>query len=76
MVEVEVESTLQYLETLRRLGRRIPELNQSLCHIIASGMLNGLFEIVVHDMPREQAMQDVEQLQAFYTAGWLKLMEP
>lgn len=74
MVEVEVEYTLRYLEVLRRLGRSIPELSRSLCHIIASGMFNGLFEIVVHDMPREQALRDVEQFRSFYTGGWLKLM--
>mgnify|MGYP003078504836 CR=1 FL=1 len=37
MVEVEVEYTLQYMEVLRRLGKDIPELDKSLCHIIASG---------------------------------------
>ena len=74
MVEVEVESTLRYMEVLRRLGRNVPELSQSLCHIIASGMFSGLFEIVVHDMPREQAQRDVEQFRQFYTGGWLKLM--
>ena len=74
MVEVEVESTLRYMEVLRHLGRDVPELSQSLCHIIASGMFSGLFEIVVHDMPWEQAMRDVEQFRQFYTGGWLKLM--
>ena len=74
MVEVEVEYTLKYMEVLRRLGKEIPQLDQSLCHIIASGMFNGLFEIVIHDMPREQAHRDVTQFRAFYTAGWLELM--
>ena len=74
MVEVEVEYTLQYMEVLRRLGRDIPVLDKSLCHIIASGMFNGIFEIVVHDMPKEQAMRYVDQLRDFYTAGWLKLI--
>ena len=74
MVEVEVEYTLQYMEVLRRLGKDIPVLDKSLCHIIASGMMGGIFEIVVHDMPREQALRDVDQLRDFYTAGWLKLM--
>jgi AcrR family transcriptional regulator len=45
MVEVEVESTLRYMEVLRHLGRDVPELSRSLCHIIASGMFSGLFEI-------------------------------
>ena len=74
VVEVEVEYTLQYMEVLRRLGKDIPVLDKSLCHIIASGMMGGIFEIVVHDMPREQALRDVDQLRDFYTAGWLKLM--
>ena len=74
MVEVEVDSTLRYMEVLRRLGKDIPPLSRSLCHIIASGMFNGLFEIVIHDMPREQAFQDVTQFRSFYTAGWLELM--
>lgn len=74
MVEVEVESTLRYMDVLRRLGREVPRLSQSLCHIIASGMFNGLFEIVVHDMPREQALEDVERFRSFYMGGWLKLI--
>ena len=74
MVEVEVEYTLRYMDVLRRLGREVPVLSESLCHIIASGMFNGLFEIVVHDMPREQALRDVDQFREFYTGGWLKLM--
>ena len=74
MVEVEVEYTLQYLGVLHRLGHVCPKLDEQLCHIIASGMFNGIFEIVVHDMPKEQAMRYVDQLRDFYTAGWLKLI--
>ena len=75
MVEIEVEYTLKYMDVLRRSGREVPELKKSLCHIIASGMFSGLFEIAVHDMPREQALRDITQFRSFYTAGWLKLME-
>ena len=74
MVEVEVEYTLRYMGVLRRMGRDIPQMSRSLCHIIASGMFNAIFEVVIHDMPYEQALRDVEQLQAVYTAGWSKLM--
>ena len=74
MVEVEVEYTMKYLEVLRRLGQDIPELDEQMCHIIASGMFNGVFEIVVHDMPRDKALRYVDQLRDFFTAGWLKLM--
>ena len=74
MVEVEVEYTLKYMDVLRRLGKDIPDLSSSLCHIIASGMFNAVFEVVVHDMPHEHAKQYVRQLREFYMAGWQKLM--
>ena len=74
MVEVEVEYTLRYIEVLRHLGKDVPELSNSICHIIASGMFNGLFEIAIHDMPKEQALHCVEHFRTFYTGGWLSLM--
>lgn len=70
MVEVEVEYTLRYMDVLRRLGREVPELSQSLCHIIASGMMGGLFEIVVHDMPKEQAPAGCRTVPHFLH-GWM-----
>ena len=54
MVEVEVEYTLQYMGVLRHLGKDIPVLDKSLCHIIDSGMMGGIFEIVVHDILRSR----------------------
>lgn len=74
MVEIEVESTLQYMETLRGMGYEVRDLDPSLCHILAHGMVGGIIEIVLHDVPREQAVRDVDQLQEFYTAGWMKLI--
>ena len=75
IVEVEVEYTLKYMDVLRELGNTVPRLDKTLCHIIASGMFGGIFEVVIHDIPKKQAMRDVGQLRAFYTAGWLALIE-
>ena len=74
MVEVEVEYTERYIQVLRNLGRDVPVLDHQLCHIIASGMFNAIFEVVVHEMPYDQARQYIRQLRAFYTAGWYQLM--
>lgn len=75
IVEVEVEYTLKYMDVLRELGYTVHRLDKTLCHIIASGMFGGIFEVVIHDIPKKQAMRDVGQLRAFYTAGWLALIE-
>lgn len=74
MVEIEVDATYQFIEVLRRQRHDIPEMDRALAHIIASGMFNGIFEIVVHDMPYEQAKRYVAQLQRFYLAGWHEMI--
>ena len=74
MVEVEVEYTFRYIEVLKNLGRQVPELDKELCHMIASGMFNGIFEMIRHDMPKDRAKRFIDQLREFSTAGWLKIM--
>lgn len=75
MVEAEVEYTFRYIEVLKSLGQDVPEISQELCHMIASGMFDGVFEVLRHDMPKERAKGFVAQLQEFYIAGWKKIME-
>ena len=74
MVEVEVEYTFRYIEVLRSLGNDVPELGKELCHMIASGMFDGMFEVLRHDMPKDRAKAFISQLREFYTAGWMKIM--
>lgn len=74
MVEFEVEYTFRYIDVLRNLGHDVPELDKDLCHMIASGMFDGIFEVLRHDMPKERAKRFVTQLREFYTAGWMKMM--
>ena len=74
MVEVEVEYTFRYIDVLRSLGHDVPELDRNLCHMIASGMFDGMFEVLRHDMPKDKAKQFIAQLIEFHTAGWLKIM--
>ena len=60
LVEVEVKATHQFIAVLE--------------HMLISGMFSGFFEIVVHDMPQEQAAEYIKELREFYTAGWTKIM--
>lgn len=74
MVEIEEEATLNYLDTLRQMGKDIPTLDKSLCHIIASTMFDSIFEIVSHDIPYDEAKRNIKLLRDFYSAGWQRLM--
>lgn len=74
MVEVEVDYTFRYMDVLKSLGHDVPELDRELCHMIASGMFDGMFEVLRHDMPKDRAKRFIAQLQEFYIAGWMKIM--
>lgn len=74
MIELEVDSTRKYCEVLKKLGKEVPVIDKRLEHILVTGMMNAYFEIMIHDVPKENAMHYVEELNDFYTAGWEKIM--
>lgn len=74
MAEIEVEATHRFFGVLRSLGHPVPEMDPQLEHILVSGMFSAFFEIVIHDMPQEQAVDYVKKLREFHSAGWQKLM--
>ena len=74
MVEIEVESTHDYLKVLEELGRPSPRIDPALEHILITGMFHTFFELVIHEMPLKDAENYVREMRAFYTAGWMKIM--
>lgn len=74
MVEIEVEGTDRFVSVLRSMGRKVPDIDRHLEHMIVSGMFSAIFEMIVHDMPRERARIYIKELRTFYTAGWSKIM--
>ena len=42
--------------------------------MLVSGMFAAFFELIIHDVPYENAKQYVQDLRMFYTAGWQKIM--
>ena len=74
MAETEAESTHAYQRVLEELGRPSPRIDSTLEHILITGMLHTFFELVIHEMPLADAENYVEEMRAFYTAGWMKIM--
>ena len=74
LVEIESKATHKYLQVLEDLGNPSPPISPRLEHIIITGMFNTYLELVLHQVPWEEAVLYLEEMQAFYTAGWMKLM--
>ncbi|MDO4168904.1 MAG: TetR/AcrR family transcriptional regulator [Lachnospiraceae bacterium] len=75
LVVREVDSTYTYIETLASMGHKVEPLNKNLIHIIASGLFSGIFEAIVHDMPKDEALEYLSQFHRFYSAGWAELLD-
>lgn len=74
MAAMEVQSTHAYQQTIEDAGHPMHRVDPHLEHIIATGMINTFFELVIHDVPYNEAETYLAEMRDFYTAGWLKIM--
>ena len=70
MIDVETQSTFRFIVVLRALGAEVREIRRDFAHMLSSAMFNGMFEVVSHDLSREDAFDYIRQLQRFFNAGW------
>ena len=74
MVAVEIQATHNYQDVLGSLGMPSPRIDPQLEHILVTGMFRAFFELVIHAMPLPAAERYLQEMRAFYTAGWMKMM--
>jgi len=73
LVDVETESTENFIRAVRQAGYSINEIKPDLNHILSSAYFSGIFETVVHNMPKGEADEYIADLTAFHRAGWDKI---
>lgn len=74
MVEIEVAETFEFIKSLKKQGYDVPDMEKAVCHMIASGMFTGIFELIEHDMKKENAKKYASAFLDFYIAGWSKIL--
>lgn len=70
LVVRESQSTIDYIKFMKKNGLQINEVDEDVIHMISSGFISGIFEIVAHDIKKEQAIKHIEILENFYRAGY------
>ena len=71
---LDVEATHSFKKQMEDMGLPMKTVNPMLEHMLTSGMFSAFFELVIHDVPRDQAEGYITQLLEFYSAGWQKIM--
>ena len=74
LTEREIAETRDFMSALTSRGRSVTTVSPHFEHIVVSGRFAALFELVIHDVPPEEALKCIDQLCDFHRAGWAKLM--
>ena len=74
MALLEERSTLEYFERMKQYSMNVNEVSQQEFHVLVTANVSALFEAVIHDFTREEAMHYAETLEAFFSAGWKKIL--
>lgn len=74
LAQMDVEATHDFAEVTRQEGMPLNPINPTLEHMLTSGMFATFFELIVHDIPREEAETYIHQMLSFYSGGWQRIL--
>ncbi len=75
LVELQVDKTLLYHEELKKIGKLQGNIDRDLFHIFTSAYHESLFEIIRHDIKKEDALGYIEKISNFFTAGFERVVK-
>lgn len=70
LVELDMKSMKQFLTVTGCVAYKSGEITDGFLHVVSSAFYAGIFEVVIHDMPKGEAESYIKQLRKFYTSGW------
>lgn len=76
IAQIDEEYTLRYIENTDNDVIRSGRAGTHLIHLLCSAYVHGFFEVIRHDMTRDEAGTHIQQLLGFYSQGWDKLFNP
>ncbi len=69
------EASIRYYDKLRELGKIEGSIEPELVHILISAYHESFFEVVRHDIKKEDAIIYIEKIAAFFSAGFRDLVK-
>ncbi len=74
MVMLEQKETLAYLEAAKKRGVPVKEIDAKELHLLMTAYTNALFEVVIHDFTKEEAIHYLDTLHQFFVPGWRNIL--
>lgn len=76
LVRIEVEYTYKYMEAVGYPTEINDMITKNLLHIVTTSYFEGVFEVIRHDMSREEAKNYVLMLGKYHRAGFSAIFYP
>ena len=70
LVELDVNCMKGFLQDTGNVAYKEGRITEGFMHVVSTGYYSGIFEIVIHDMPKEEAISYIKELSYFYSNGW------
>lgn len=70
LIDIETKNSIVFIETIQSDAIASGAITEEFLHIINTAYLSGFFEVVLHDMKKEEAIHYIQQLGRFYTSGY------
>ena len=66
----EEEVTRRYMKNLSKTGIKVNKINKKEFHLLVTANIEALFQPVIHDFTRKEAMHYAKTLELFYMPAW------
>ncbi|MGL6200969.1 MAG: TetR/AcrR family transcriptional regulator [Lachnospiraceae bacterium] len=74
LVELDVRLTSKYLELAKTYGHPVRDVSRRELHFVITAQFSCVLELVIHEVPYEEAKQMLKNITRFITAGWNALL--
>ena len=70
LVEIETDYTYKFMESVGLRSKDGGHISKDFMHIMNKALFESFFEVIRHDMSREEALEYVRMLEKYHNAGW------
>ena len=74
IADIDCQATIRFIESTDNDALISGGLSKPLIHMLSSGFYSCFFEVILHDMPREEAKENWDKIIVFYREGWKRLL--
>lgn len=73
MAKLEEKETLKYMNALKENGYQIRDIRKKEFHLLSTASVDAIFQAIIHDFSKKEAMHYAETLEEFFEPAWKAL---